>query len=65
MKRLHGTEQTTNLLAFTYLGMAMENSPLGAPKERLYMNRVFTLIGGAVLGVLYLLRKQRERAQAT
>ena len=64
MKRLRSVEQTMALFACVYLGMAVEDWSLGAPKDRLYANGIFALVGFVISGVLYLLRRRRERAQA-
>ena len=50
MKRLRSVVQTTALFACVYLGMAVEAWFLGAPKDRLYANGVFALVGFAFSG---------------
>lgn len=62
MRRRLAVEQSMYLFSVYYAGMVYEDWRLHAPLADLYVNIGLLFEVGGVAGILYLLRRRRERA---
>lgn len=63
MRRRSSVEEVMYLFSVYYAGMVTEDWRLHAPLPDLYLNVGFFVVAGGAAGILYLLRRRKDRAQ--